>query len=564
MLNQRGESGAPGRLAGISGRWLAVPAMLLLAAGAVAQETAIPSGLSDVAGQIRTLESSLESARGEERESIRQRLWTQQRLYREESWQYVDALDPAAAEDREAGAGILAEISAALVRELDSGEERIGELKGLTDSSDGAVAAQAGEDLRLAESRRMDLLAAMVANIARMDRFGIPSGEDAASARALLRSRAQLLSGQIELLSLRRDDIAATMEGLDPDSPDHADARRQRIAIDAAVVRTGERLSGVANLLERLGVDVAEYRQTAFMATGDLSVEILDRQVVGSVLARWLTELRTGFLRHGPDILTRLVVVAVILAVFWLLARVVRAMVRRGLDNLTGEMSTLARDFLVGLSAKAVLITGILVALSQFGLQIGPLLAGLGIVGFIVGFALQDTLSNFASGIMILIYRPFDVGDYVEAAGVQGEVKHMNLVSTTVHTPQNHRLVIPNNRIWGNIIRNITSQDMRRVDLSVGVSYEDDIERVEALLAEIVAAEDRVKSEPEPTIRLHNLGESAVEFTVRVWVDSTDYMGVFWDLTRRIKIRFDEEGISFPYPQRTVHLVPASGDDERG
>ncbi|MXX17016.1 MAG: mechanosensitive ion channel, partial [Gammaproteobacteria bacterium] len=126
------------------------------------------------------------------------------------------------------------------------------------------------------------------------------------------------------------------------------------------------------------------------MATGDLSAEILDRQVVGSVLARWLTELRTGFLRHGPDILTRLVVVAVILAVFWLLARVVRAMVRRGLDNLTGEMSTLARDFLVGLSAKAVLITGILVALSQFGLQIGPLLAGLGIVGFIVGFALQD------------------------------------------------------------------------------------------------------------------------------------------------------------------------------
>ena len=239
-------------------------------------------------------------------------------------------------------------------------------------------------------------------------------------------------------------------------------------------------------------------------------------------------------------------------------------MVRRGLDNLTGEMSTLARDFLVGLSAKAVLITGILVALSQFGLQIGPLLAGLGIVGFIVGFALQDTLSNFASGIMILIYRPFDVGDYVEAAGVEGEVKHMNLVSTTVHTPQNHRLVIPNNRIWGNIIRNITSQDMRRVDLSVGVSYEDDIERVESLLAEIVAAEERVKSEPGPTIRLHNLGESAVEFTVRVWVDSADYMSVFWELTRRIKLRFDAEGISFPYPQRTVHLVSAGGDDGRG
>ncbi|MDE0096024.1 MAG: mechanosensitive ion channel family protein [Gammaproteobacteria bacterium] len=537
--------------------------MLFLPAGAVSQEPAASSGLADIAGQIRTLEARLGSALGAERDSIRQRLRTQRRLYREGAWQYVDTLDPEDAADRDAGAGILEGISAALGRQLEAGEERIGELRALTDSSDGAAAAQAREDLRLAESHRMELLEAMVTNITRMDRYGLPSGEDAARAGALLRNRAQLLSGRIELQSLRRDDIAVTMEGLDPESPEYADARRQRIAIDAAVVRSGERLSGVANLLERLGTDVAEYRQTAFMATGDLSAEILDRQVVGSVLARWLTELRTGFLRHGPDILTRLVVVAVILAVFWLLARVVRAMVRRGLDNLTGEMSTLARDFLVGLSAKAVLITGILVALSQFGLQIGPLLAGLGIVGFIVGFALQDTLSNFASGIMILIYRPFDVGDYVEAAGVQGEVKHMNLVSTTVHTPQNHRLVIPNNRIWGNIIRNITSQDMRRVDLSVGVSYEDDIERVEALLAEIVATEDRVKSEPEPTIRLHNLGESAVEFTVRVWVDSTDYMGVFWDLTRRIKIRFDEEGISFPYPQRTVHLVSADGDDER-
>ena len=563
MLNNSGESGVPGRPAKAAGRWLAILAMLFLPAGAVSQEPAASSGLADIAGQIRTLEARLGSALGAERDSIRQRLRTQRRLYREGAWQYVDTLDPEDAADRDAGAGILEGISAALGRQLEAGEERIGELRALTDSSDGAAAAQAREDLRLAESHRMELLEAMVTNITRMDRYGLPSGEDAARAGALLRNRAQLLSGRIELQSLRRDDIAVTMEGLDPESPEYADARRQRIAIDAAVVRSGERLSGVANLLERLGTDVAEYRQTAFMATGDLSAEILDRQVVGSVLARWLTELRTGFLRHGPDILTRLVVVAVILAVFWLLARVVRAMVRRGLDNLTGEMSTLARDFLVGLSAKAVLITGILVALSQFGLQIGPLLAGLGIVGFIVGFALQDTLSNFASGIMILIYRPFDVGDYVEAAGVQGEVKHMNLVSTTVHTPQNHRLVIPNNRIWGNIIRNITSQDMRRVDLSVGVSYEDDIERVEALLAEIVAAENRVKFEPEPTIRLHNLGESAVEFTVRVWVDSTDYMGVFWDLTRRIKIRFDEEGISFPYPQRTVHLVSADGDDER-
>jgi small conductance mechanosensitive channel len=204
----------------------------------------------------------------------------------------------------------------------------------------------------------------------------------------------------------------------------------------------------------------------------------------------------------------------------------------------------------------------VLIALSQLGIQLGPLLAGLGVAGFIIGFALQDTLSNFASGMMILIYRPFDVGDLIEAGGVTGKVSEMSLVSTTVLTVDNQKLVVPNNKIWGDVIRNVTSQQMRRIDMTFGIGYSDDIAHAERVLTEIVQDESRVLADPEPVIRLHSLGESSVDFVVRPWVRTADYWEVYWDITRKVKERFDAEGISIPFPQRDVHLiqqVPAGG-----
>ena len=192
---------------------------------------------------------------------------------------------------------------------------------------------------------------------------------------------------------------------------------------------------------------------------------------------------------------------------------------------------------------------------SQLGIQLGPLLAGLGVAGFIIGFALQDTLSNFASGMMILIYRPFDVGDLIEAGGVTGKVSEMSLVSTTVLTVDNQKLVVPNNKIWGDVIRNVTAQKMRRIDMTFGIGYSDDIAHAERVLAEIVQCEERVLADPEPVIRLHTLGESSVDFVVRPWVRTADYWEVYWDITRKVKERFDAEGISIPFPQRDVHLI---------
>ena len=203
---------------------------------------------------------------------------------------------------------------------------------------------------------------------------------------------------------------------------------------------------------------------------------------------------------------------------------------------------------------KVVFALGLLIGLSQLGFELAPLLAGFGIAGVIIGFALQDTLSNFASGMMILIYRPFDVDDLINAAGVTGRVSHMSLVSTTIKTLDNQRLIIPNNKIWGDTINNITVEHQRRVDLTFGIGYGDNIEHAEKVLNEIVMAHPKVLKDPEPLIRLHLLGESSVDFIVRPWVRPIDYWDVYWDITREVKMRFDAEGISIPFPQRDVHI----------
>lgn len=161
---------------------------------------------------------------------------------------------------------------------------------------------------------------------------------------------------------------------------------------------------------------------------------------------------------------------------------------------------------------------------------------------------------------MILIYRPFDVGDVVEAGGVNGKISHMSLVNTTFMTFDNQSMVVPNNLIWASVITNVTAQRTRRVDLTIGVSYDDDIEKVEAILHEVVAAHDTVLADPEPNIRLHELADSSVNFIVRPWVKTDDYWETYWALTKAIKIRFDAEGISIPFPQRDIHVIERKPD----
>ena len=192
----------------------------------------------------------------------------------------------------------------------------------------------------------------------------------------------------------------------------------------------------------------------------------------------------------------------------------------------------------------------------------GPLLAAIGAAGLVIGFALQGTLSNFASGIMIMVYRPFDVGDVISAAGTTGKVIGMNLVTTLVRTFDNQSIFIPNNKVWGDVITNVTANPTRRVDMKFGIGYGDDIERAREVLLEVVTSHEKVLADPAPVVQVGELGDSSVNFIVRPWSRTEDYWEVFWDVTREVKARFDAEGISIPFPQRDLHVhhVLTEGD----
>ncbi|KPA53944.1 mechanosensitive ion channel protein MscS [Photobacterium leiognathi subsp. mandapamensis] len=307
-------------------------------------------------------------------------------------------------------------------------------------------------------------------------------------------------------------------------------------------------------IADKIGIDTAEYKKQLFEQTGNVTDDLLNSKVIWSIASGWTSELKEWLLDNLPQMLFKVFVFIAIIFAFKTLKNIVRKMVKRAVSAKNLKMSMLMQEFFISMSGKAVFAIGILIALSQVGLNLAPILTGFGVAGIIVGFALQDTLSNFAAGMMLLIYRPFDVGDLVEAGGITGKVSHMSLVNTTIKTFSNEMLMIPNSKIWGDIIKNVTHEKVRRVDMVFGIGYGDDIEKTERVLNEIVSEHPAVLRSPEPTIKLHTLNSSSVDFIVRPWVKTDDYWDVYWDITREVKMRFDRENISIPFPQQDVHL----------
>ena len=326
-------------------------------------------------------------------------------------------------------------------------------------------------------------------------------------------------------------------------------------AAQARVRMTAASMQQIITLMNTLDLETRQYRQQVLKVTGEITTDVLDVGIMADLVKEWSTTIGSLVAREGPRLLFRLLLVIFILFVFFQFSKLVQKGVERGLQASGLHLSHLLRRMIVSSVRNLVVIFGVLIAISQLGISLGPLLAGLGIAGFIIGFALQDSLSNFASGILILLYRPFDVGDTVEAGGVRGKVNNLSLVNTTFMTFDNQKLVVPNNTIWGSVITNVTAQRTRRVDLVFGISYGDDIDQAEKVLHEVVNAHDAVLKSPEPMIKLHELGDSSVNFIVRPWVKTDDYWDTYCDLTKAVKQRFDKEGISIPFPQRDVHII---------
>jgi small conductance mechanosensitive channel len=225
-----------------------------------------------------------------------------------------------------------------------------------------------------------------------------------------------------------------------------------------------------------------------------------------------------------------------------------------------GDMDITLRRFVANLARMLLMLFVIIAAIHQLGIQTASLIALLGAAGLAVGLALQGSLSNFAAGVLIVLFRPYKVGDWIEGGGVSGSVEEVQILTTVLKTGDNKRVIIPNSQIMGTTITNYSANETRRVDLVVGVSYSDDLDKVRKELEGLVAADDRILDDPAVTIAVSELADSSVNFVLRPWVKTADYWGVYFGLTEAIKKRFDEVGISIPFPQRDVHIHNVAAD----
>jgi len=393
-------------------------------------------------------------------------------------------------------------------------------------------------------------------NIQRGKELKLDMTEENSQLTELIQFRSIGFSGQIRVML---DVISILKDRLSNAAVEQKNEINQQLYIlELRKAGAATHLEAMVGLMNKQGLKTTEFGKVLIVATGLILSENVTTDAVVGIFHSTIKDALGWWKNNLPMVLFKIVSFIVVLLVFKLIARIVSRFVNRLTIDATDQSSQLLNNFFRSIASKTVMLTGFAVALSQLGIEIGPILAGMGVMGFVIGFALQDTLSNFAAGMMLLIYRPYDVGDFLQVASISGEVKEMNLVSTTILTIDHQRMVIPNSKIWGDIITNVTAEQKRRVDMVFGIGYTDSIEKAEAVFKKMMDEHPLILDEPQPLIKVHTLGSSSVDFIVRPWVNTKDYWSVYWDITRQVKEEFDLAGISIPFPQQDVHLYSAS------
>jgi len=361
-----------------------------------------------------------------------------------------------------------------------------------------------------------------------------------------------------DLVKAKATEIAEMeIESRDPENPERDALIEQLATLREAKDAQLERLGVVLEALEVKGGDVEAYKQYSSAVAG-IKTDPTDVKANVSAFSAWLTS-KEGGVKWG----IRLLQFVGIMVVSWIVAALVGRIVGAAIERSEG-LSGLLKRFIKKTVRRVVLFVGFLVALGTLDVNVGAALALIGGGAFILGFALQDTLSNLANGIMLMINRPFDVGDAVEVGGVLGKVDSVDLVSTTILTFDNRKVIVPNKNVWGQTITNITTLGTRRVDMMFGIGYDDDMDAAQAIIERVVSEHPLVLKEPEPNIRLKELADSSVNFICWPWCKTSDYLTVLSEITKRVKEEFDKAGISIPFPQRDVHVyqaAQASADD---
>jgi small conductance mechanosensitive channel len=242
----------------------------------------------------------------------------------------------------------------------------------------------------------------------------------------------------------------------------------------------------------------------------------------------------------------------IIFIIGYIVAGSLVSIVRKVLSN--AKVDSILVNFVCSIIGWILVLIISIMALNRLGVNTTSLIALIGAAGLAISLSLQDSLKNFAAGVMLITFRPFKEGDYVEAGGTSGSVQNIEIFSTTFNTPDNRHVVVPNGTIYSGVITNFSAKDTRRIDLTFGIGYDDDIKKAKEIIEKIISSDSRILNIPEPLVAVGELADSSVNLVVRPWVNTSDYWPVLFDITEKIKLEFDANGISIPYPQMDVHM----------
>ncbi len=335
-----------------------------------------------------------------------------------------------------------------------------------------------------------------------------------------------------------------------------AEDREQFIALEkishTEEFEIAKRAKLVISALKSKGGDVSE-AQAYIDAATDISSDLNSSgrvEYIYALIFNWFKDPDGGAVFVG-----RVIGAILLIALFWGFGRLLRWGVKRAFLK-QFKVSRILRDFVIRSVGWVVFLIGLMFALSSLGVSVGPIMTALGAGGFIIGFALQETLGNFASGMMIMVYQPFDEGDFVEISGVSGKVEKMSLVSTTLLTFDNKELIIPNKKAWGQTIINYTGREIRRVDLIFSISYSDNAKLACKVLRKMADEHTLVLQNPVTKVGVHALADSSVNLFLRPWCRTDDYWDVHYELIQMAKIRLESAGMTIPFPQTDMHIYP--------
>ena len=348
------------------------------------------------------------------------------------------------------------------------------------------------------------------------------------------------LHGQIRLDA---QTLAELRRGLSKNSS-NADIEAALLAVDAKQTRNLANMAAWLELLEELGINTASHRALLVQQQRRIGTELLQYDVFANVWREQTERLWRNAARNGPNLVLRVFTFLGVLLLAWLVAHAMRRLLKAIIDTSFVRLSQLMEDRLLSLSFGLIFLAGVIVALTTMGWSVMPMLAGLGVAGLVVGFALQDSLKSFVAGWMILLYHAYDVGDYVKVAGTEGRVRKMTLSSTKIATRDNTIKLVPNRKVWEDTIVNLTASKARRVELEIACMPDNDIDRVENSIRALLAEHPQILNKPKPEVHLARYGSSEMIFAVQPWVRTENYWPIRRSLLKEIRQRFERDGIS--------------------